>query len=173
MTNPARNACCAAMILGLVGCSASTPADRSIAAAPMITLFEGLPRPDTEPDAFKAAKDGTVPVIERGEYSFYEEPLRLNTEEQATLRRILGDPKTYTKWAGEKKCGGFHPDYAVEWQDGDHMRTTMICFTCSELKVRGPDGEHRYDITPAAREPLRALLGDRRKHRPASKGGPG
>ena len=148
-----------------LACSPAPVADRSVGKAKMITLYEGLPHPSYE-KSYEAEKAGSRPIIERGEYSFYEEPLRLSLEEQASLEQVLGDKATYYKFAGEKKCGGFHPDYAVEWEDDGRMRTTMICFTCSEFKVRGPDGERRYDIARPAQEPLARLLKGRRKNRP-------
>lgn len=166
--------CCRFVLLaGLaagLACSPAPVADRSVGGAKMITLFEGLPHPNYEESVFQAEKAGSKPIVERGEYSFYGEPLRLSLEEQASLERILGDQATYARYDGEKRCGGFHPDYAVEWQQDDgKVRTTLICFTCAEFKVRGPDGEHRYDIAQPAREPLARLLQGRRKNRPEAK----
>ena len=57
----------------------------------------------------------TKPTIQLSGFKFYREPLGLKDEDVRTLRGLLGNSSTYRSYSGEKKCGGFHPDYAVEW----------------------------------------------------------
>jgi hypothetical protein len=68
---------------------------------------------------------------------------------------------------GEKKCGGFHPDYAVEWSVGRDRYRALICFGCEEVKLFGPALESRNDLDRTAYKRLEELLKPYQKNRPA------
>ncbi len=71
---------------------------------------------------------------------------------------------TYKEFSGEKKCGGFHPDFAVEWQIGTAKYQALICFGCGEVKLFGPGYESRYDFHS---ETIEKILKKYNKNRPA------
>jgi len=154
------------VLLCLAGCSAATPEDRAIGRASRVDIYEGLPHANNEEQAFRAEKAGVKPVVELAGFSFYQGPLTLSPTDRTALIAVLRTAETYQTFTGEKKCGGFHPDYAVEWRDGAATRTTLICFECGEVKIAGPNAEHRYDLAPKAREALRQVLTPYRRHRP-------
>jgi hypothetical protein len=96
-------------------------------------------------------------------YAFYREPLVLKAEDAEKLKALLADETQFSPFEGEKKCGGFHPDYAVEWTVEGQVYQCLICFGCFEVKMYGPGGETRLDISKAG---LAGLLKPYRKNRP-------
>jgi hypothetical protein len=88
----------------------------------------------------------TKQTMQLSGFPFYREPLGLKDEDVGTLRRLLGDRSTYQSYSGEKKCGGFHPDYAVEWSSEGKVYRCLICFGCSEARFDGPQGQTSYDL---------------------------
>lgn len=67
-------------------------------------------------------------------------------------------------------CGGFHPDFCLEWQDGDATYQVLICFGCYEVKCYGPRTELWCDIQESAYDQFKKVLRKYRKSRPAPVG---
>lgn len=154
------------MITAALGCGSSPKTfTTAITGAEKTSLYEGLPHEGFEGEKFEAERR-SKPVKELNGYPFYKEPLELRAEDAKRLTEILGDPATFKSWGGEKKCGGFHPDYAAEWQRGDAHYRALICFGCDEVKLFGPDIESRHDLSEGAPEKLESLLGSYRMNRP-------
>ena len=109
---------------------------------------------------------GAKPVQELHGYPFYEEPLELRAEDAKRVTRVLAEPGGLQPFAGEKLCGGFHPDYTVEWRNGPDRRRALICFGCDEVKLFAPGLEVRHDMSPAGSKELEGVLGGYRKNRP-------
>jgi hypothetical protein len=105
-----------------------------------LTVCEGLPHPMYEEETFQEELR-TKPTIQLSGFPFYREPLDLKPEDIRALRGLLGDRSTYRPYSGEKKCGGFHPDYAVEWSAQGRVYRCLICFGCFEARFEGPQGE--------------------------------
>ncbi len=155
-------------VMNLAGCGKPMPPkDLSIARASRVEVYEGLPHSNNEASAFDAEKAGPKPIVERVGYWFYRDPLPIKPDDLAKLTRTLSDSSTYRSFVGEKKCGGFHPDYLVEWRDGTVERSALLCFGCGEAKVVDSKGEHRYDLDKAAQATVQTLLEAYRKNRPA------
>jgi len=74
------------------------------------------------------------------------EGLPHQTFEAEELEALLADEKSFRQWRGEKKCGGFHPDYLAEWRSAEATYRFLICFGCQEVKVYGPNRSLRCDI---------------------------
>jgi len=137
----------------------------TIGSAERVTLHEGLPHPFDESKAFEKEKKSKQ-TVELDGYSFYRKTLDLKEEDAGKLKRLLADSNSFEPFSGEKKCGGFHPDYGVEWSDGDKVYRCLICFGCREAAVSGPPGSSRYDIQKQAFDRLKAMLTPYRKNRP-------
>jgi hypothetical protein len=106
------------------------------------------------------------PVQELHGYPFYQEPMPLTREGAKTLSEVLAESATYEPFSGEKLCGGFHPDYAVEWHVGADRYRALLCFGCHEVKLFGPGVESRNDLDEASYQKLWMLLMAYRKNRP-------
>lgn len=148
---------------------AGAPVYPTILHADRITVYEGLPHPMYEEGKFRRELQAKATVQLHG-FPFYREPLELKRTDVEALRGLLGTEGTYVPYGGEKKCGGFHPDYAVEWTSGRGVYHCLICFGCSEAKVYGPRGESTYDLrsegVDGERMKLRDLLKVYRRNRP-------
>ena len=152
--------------LALAGCSGSSGAFTApVAGAEKMTLWEGLPHQMFEHDLMESERR-SKPVQELHGYWFYKEPLAPSAEDSKRLTQVLSDPATYAPFSGEKKCGGFHPDYAVEWQKGSDAYRALICFGCDEAKLFGPGVDERHDLNERALRELEALLAKHHKNRP-------
>lgn len=137
----------------------------AVADAEKMTLHEGLPHQMFESDLMESERR-SKPVQELHGDWFYKEPLAPSAEDVKRLRQVLSEPATFQPFSGEKKCGGFHPDYAVEWQKGQSSYQALICFGCGEVKLFGPGIDERHDLGARAVPELEALLTKHRKNRP-------
>ncbi len=138
---------------------------QAIRGSAAITLLEGLPHPEGESEIFE--KERAKPHKTVAGYPFYEAPLVLKTEDAEKLRALLGEPAALERWSGEKKCGGFHPDYAIEVEKAGVTWRALVCFGCGEVKLFGGSKESTHDMSRAADQALRELLTPYRKNRPA------
>jgi hypothetical protein len=131
-----------------------------------ISLYEGLPHQLYE--AKTLALEKLKPTIEKGAFPFYRESLGMTEADASALAKILADGEIFRPFTDEKKCGGFHPDYAIVVSSKDSEITYLICFGCFEAKVIGPNrSETRYDLDHNASNPrLSDILKKYRKHRP-------
>ncbi len=154
------------MVGMLAGCSAGNPQVATIRQARQLILYEGLPHQMYETDALNSEMKSKETVNIQG-FPFYRETLDLEPEDAEKLQRVLGDKRALDAYSGEKKCGGFHPDYAVEWSHAGQIYRVLICFGCNEAGVYGPKGDAFQDMTKATVRGLKDLLMPYRKNRPA------
>jgi hypothetical protein len=137
----------------------------AVKGAEPATLYEGLPHPMFEEEAFKREQAAGAAREMHG-YAFYRDPLPFTADEAKEITRVLADPALYKSFTGEKKCGGFHPDYLVEWRLGGEVYHALFCFTCEEAKLFGPSIESRHDLA-GVEAVKRVLAGHHRSRSPA------
>jgi hypothetical protein len=176
MRLPQPRTCLSAMVLGSAGLLAAIwhfqpQVYDTVRQAERLTVYEGLPHPMYEEQAFEEELR-TKQTIQLLGFPFYREPLDLKDDDARALRGLLGDRNTYQTWRGEKECGGFHPDYAVEWSVEGKIYRCLICFGCHEARFYGPQGEISFfDLQSVGsgrdrRSKLLDLLKPHRKNRP-------
>jgi hypothetical protein len=102
------------------------------------------------------------------EFPFYQESLTLSAADAAALRDVVLASDSFRKFGGFKACGGFHPDYCVEWRAGKSSYQMLLCFGCSEARLFGPRHEVYCDLQKPAKEQMEKLLQPYRKNRPAT-----
>jgi hypothetical protein len=156
------------LLLAFSGCSGRHPDTTTLKQADRLVLYEGLPHQMYESQALEAEKKAKPTVTLHG-FSFYRETLEVKAGDDQRLKTLMSDPGSFEAFSGEKRCGGFHPDYAVEWSAGGQVYQALLCFGCWEVKIYGPKGEAIYDIRGDARDQLKALLEPYRKNRPPFK----
>src|SRR5262249_40015520 len=147
----------AALLLASCRGNSSLALTEAIRRADKVVLYEGLPHQFFEKKLLEEERR-TKAVEELNGYPFYKEPLALTEQDAGRLCELLGDPAIYQPWKGEKLCGGFHPDYAVEWHVGAKRYRALLCFGCGEFLLGGPGFEARYEMDKAAGEILVELL---------------
>jgi hypothetical protein len=149
----------------LPGCSGPAPEAATLKQADRLVLYEGLPHQMYEPESLAAERKAKPTVTLHG-FRFYREALELKPGDSERLKALVGDPHSFSAYSGEKKCGGFHPDYAVEWSAGGQTYQALICFGCFEAKIYGPHGGTTYDVGDAVQKRFKDLLTPYRKNRP-------
>lgn len=110
-----------------------------------VCVFEGLPHPMFESELLKIEKkrkDATMVAS----YPFYTPKVQVEEVAASKLKAIISDSSNYIQFSGEKRCGGFHPDYAVEWSDGDIRYSALFCYGCGEVLVVDGKNTYRYDF---------------------------
>ncbi|MCW1884966.1 hypothetical protein OKA04_09530 [Luteolibacter flavescens] len=146
-----------------LGAIVATLKDESV-----ISIHEGLPRfppkaklPDSERKPEK--------TLRRYGFSFYQQDLKLKDEDAKTLRSLIRAPGSFEEFRGFKFCGGFHPDFAVTWKDGEVEVELHLCFGCSEARVYRGGTEVYCEIGGESYERFKEILDAYRTQRPEEK----
>lgn len=140
----------------------------AIVASARVNVYEGLPHGMFEREllAEESKRKDTEGI---GSYRFYSPAVA--AADPAAIKRILSSAESIRVFEGEKLCGGFHPDYAVEWfgEDGSRYHA-QICFGCHEIIYSDGKKEYRYDLENEPFQKLRKELAPYAKKRPRDKG---
>lgn len=138
----------------------------SVPKAGEVALYEGLPSEFWEPQLreTEAARKKTVGL--HG-YLFYDERLAPEESVRKQLTALLTDARSFQRHRDVKSCGGYHPDYCVEWKNGDAITRALVCLECAEVQLFARRGELYCDLSPEASQRLSRCLGAYRKNRPA------
>ncbi|WP_020474858.1 hypothetical protein [Zavarzinella formosa] len=135
-----------------------------MAKAKTLTLLEGLPHQMFEKAALdKELKDKKT--VKQRDFPFYEGAITPKADDAKALIALFGDLKSFARYRGEKKCGGFHPDWLVEFKDGDDTYQALVCFGCHEARLYGPKNDVYADLNGGMLEKLHAILGAQHKNR--------
>jgi hypothetical protein len=137
-------------------------------SATRMTVYEGLPHPDVEPEVFASERKQKA-TIEVHDFFFYATPLTMSRADWKNFKRLFTDAASFEEYGGPKMCGAFHPDLLVEWQvDGD-IYQSQLCLGCAEMKVFGPGYEVIFDVRGKAYEQFAKVFLRIRKNRPPPK----
>jgi len=137
----------------------------AVQKADNVVLYEGLPHPGHTPGLLDKELKSKRTVQIHG-FPFYEESLQLKEADAKRLSELYCDPQSFKRFSGEKKCGGFHPDFCIEWHMGTTEYHVLICLGCYEIKSFGPKVELYCDVTDDARKQFKAVLTTYYKNRP-------
>jgi hypothetical protein len=136
--------------------------------ATKVVLYEGLPHQLWEAKLLKEELK-TKKTVKINDFPFYKDVLPLRAGDGKKLTSLFGQPGVLVPFSGAKLCGGFHPDYCVEWQLGKDVYRAVICFGCHEVKFHGPKDSVYCDVNDAALAELKQILKEYRKNRPEKK----
>ncbi len=116
----------------------------SLEKADSLFIYEGLPH-QMDVGNFESEKkrDDLVKVAS---YLFYDPVVRVGKDVSISLKRIAANGNNYRRFSGEKKCGGFHPDYALSWKDRGEEYFILFCYGCGEAKIIHAKKIYRYDL---------------------------
>jgi hypothetical protein len=130
-------------------------------------IYEGLPHQNWESEQFKSEKR-SKPTIELHGYYFYKEPVDLSREDEAMLQSLIVTTPPFKRLRpGIKQCGGYHPDFALQWHDAaGQTYDVLICFGCGEAKLYGPGIQLYCDAGGPSYKSLEEMLSKYRKNRP-------
>ena len=85
---------------------------------------------------------------------------------------LFSSKKSFKRYDEKKRCGGYSPDYAVEWKTGEEATRALICLECGEVKLFGPKSELYCDLSMEAQKSLTHMLRPYQKNRPSTKSSP-
>jgi hypothetical protein len=140
----------------------------ALGKATKVVLHEGLPHQTFEPKLLEQELKTKKTVKVHG-FPFYQETLSLKEADAKKLTALFRAGESFTAYRGPKKCGGFHPDYAVEWRLGKDVYQALVCFGCHEVKFYGPKAGVYCDVRDRALGEMKKVLLSYRKNRPEKK----
>ena len=83
-------------------------------------------------------------------YLFYDERLAPQGSDLEQLTSPFSDTQSFHRHRGTKICGGYHPDYCIEWKKGDATTRALICLECGEVQFFAQRKELYCDLSPEA-----------------------
>jgi hypothetical protein len=140
------------------------PYSEAIGRAAEVVLYEGLPHPQSESALYQRERKSKRNIKLYG-HSFYARTLALSEEHADQLKQLFTEPTSFSPFAG-KFCGGFHPDYCVEYRDGKRVYRVLLCFGCHEVKFFGEKKFFHCDLRDKPYSTLKSLLESYRQSRP-------
>ncbi len=136
-----------------------------IGSAKSVSLYKGLPHQYFEKELLEQELK-TQKSVMLHKFPFYDKAITPKEEDVKKLAALCGDRKTFGRYRAPKSCGGYHPDWCVEWKDGEDVYQVLICFGCHEARVYGPKNDVYSDLDDAALKKLVEVLTAYRKNRP-------
>ena len=136
-----------------------------IAKANVVSVYEGIARQLTEQEEIERGLIHRKTVMRHG-FSFYEAAIPAVETDAAKLTALFSGTKTLSKYTGPQFCGGFHPDWCVEFNAGDDIYRVLICFGCREARLYGPTNEVFTDFETATYNDLIDILEPLPRERP-------
>ena len=137
---------------------------QKIRQASHIRLYEGLPHQVIQASLLKQELQRKQTLQLHG-FSFYRELLNLSKEDADRLIELLSDEKTIQPHRGVERqsdgslmvagraCGGFHPDYCIEWVAGGERinhRFALVAVRSDAMALRFCYGvtltDHRCEV---------------------------
>lgn len=132
-----------------------------------VALYEGLPSEFWEPHLWESEATQRKTIRLHG-HLFYDERLVPQESDRKQLTSLLTNPRSFQRYRGTKTCGGYHPDYCLEWKHGEATTRALICLECSEIQLFARQKELYCDLSPDATQRLSQYLNSYRKKRPAA-----
>jgi hypothetical protein len=132
-----------------------------------VMLYEGLPSEFWEPQVLERELKEKKTKRLNG-YPFYDEERALEGADAERFTALFSAKGSFKRYRGEKACGGFHPDYCVEWKAGEAATRALICLECGEVKLFHERSDLHCDLVAEASEKLAQWLKPYQKNRPVA-----
>lgn len=127
-----------------------------IKKAGTLVVYKGFPRRHELPDdAPEPKKDPNIAI---DGYVFQPHAYAVDEKAVAKLREICSTKDAFKKWRGPKKCGGYHPDYCLQFKNGDTVTSVLLCYGCNEAKFFGSKANLYVDADAGALEAMQIIL---------------
>jgi hypothetical protein len=147
------------------------PIVAEIQAATSVTIYEGLPHQRHKRMLFDEL--ATKKTVTLHSFPFYDVAITPTEADAAKLIAICGQQKTFGIYRGAKLCGGFHPDWCVEFKKDSDVYQMLVCFGCREVRLYGPRNQVFSDLDKGTMKSLRELLTPLQKNCPKAANGTG
>ena len=113
------------------------PLTEALAKGQALTLHEGLPHQRWEKDLLDRELKAKKSILLH-HFPFYEAPIDPKPADLKKLWAISSNSQSFERYKGLSMCCVFHPDWCLEWRDGDNVCLVLICFSCSQAVLYGP-----------------------------------
>jgi hypothetical protein len=162
------------------------PLAAKIKQADKVLLYEGLPHQESQKELLETELK-TKSTIQLHGFPFYTETLPLSAEDARALTTLFCDGTTLKPDAAfvamnyqtqlpdgmiisiGRLCGGYHPDYCIEWEVEGKKYRMQVCLGCAMVRCFGPGIVLYADIDYKNKSPLWPILIKYRKNRPGWK----
>lgn len=102
---------------------------------------------------------GKQEMVKKHGWYFYLPPIVPTAADAAALREHVLREAAFKKWRGVKFCGGYHPDWVIQWTSKDgEAHELHLCFGCHEAKIYGPGYQLYCDVPDETFEALHTIL---------------
>ena len=125
-----------------------------------LEVFEGLPHQLLERELLACELESNDTIEIKGFPFYVPSSSDLSAVGGKELIEALSDSSHYSRQQllEFKKCGGFHPDYAIGWNDDLGKNYVLICLGCHEIEFSNELDSYRYDISCDLYSRLSSLL---------------
>jgi hypothetical protein len=121
-----------------------------LSQAKNIKVYHGLAHPQRDAEVY-SEQLRTQPHRFYAGFAFHQKPEAVAESRVKEIVDLYRNPESHQALASPKTtCAGFHPDYALVWQDSRGQRVLQICYGCHEWKYIGPGGVLHTDINEPA-----------------------
>lgn len=118
--------------LGAIG-----PFMESFLAADQVVCYEGFPRRLSDVEREEQRRKRKTAKFEG--FDFYDEKQEIVPDDLRSLQQIFGNYRSFQSYGGPKFCGGYHPDWCLEWTAGFSSCRVYLCFGCHEARFVAGD----------------------------------
>jgi hypothetical protein len=95
---------------------------------------------------------------ELGGYRFYLGPATPSQELGARLTTMLQNASVFYPYSEGKQCGGYHPDFCLEWHSSQGTFLGLVCTGCGEILFVGNGMEVQCDLATGFLKELTLVL---------------
>jgi len=134
-----------------------------------VAIYAGLPSEFWDPQLREEEASRNRTVRLQG-YLFYDDRLELRGDVVERLTSLLTAERSFQRRRAEKKCGGYDPDYCIEWKSDGATTYIMTCLECGEVKLIGPRAEVYCDLSADSGQKLDQWLKPYQKRPPSESG---
>jgi hypothetical protein len=139
-------------------CSSSELTTKIDSLDPFVKFVESAEAVSVRMGIGREGKTNSRATVRLHAFDFYKEKLTISDDVGEKLSKWFNDPGTFDDWDGEKKCGGFHPDYAIEWMNGSESVMVLFCLSCHEIKAYLGNRAVRLNVKKKAYDYVKELL---------------
>ena len=141
------------------------PLVSGIGRASNLTAYEGLPHQYFEKRLLEKELKAKASITFHG-FPFYKAPIDLQPDDASWLTAHCSAATFYGTYGGAKMCGGFHPDWCLQWNGEAGTYRLLICFGCHEARLYGPKREVWSDLNEDLLADLVEVMKPYRTNRP-------
>ncbi len=134
-----------------------------VAKSKTVTIYEGLPHQMNEDELLEKERI-TKKTIKLHGFDFYADPITPNEKDAQTLLKLCQTEKLFHRYEGKKLCGAYHPDWCIEFKNGDEVYRFNFCGGCAASRLYGPKNDLYAELR--ADDELWGLLKTYQKNRP-------